>query len=194
MEDPFFLAPFDTDKFRTGIIEEYKTILRPLVHQPVTLLEIGVFKGGSMMYWDSYLKHQGSRIVGIDLSVPRLEVSDRVFLHVCDQNDREGLLPIARTYQQFDLIIDDGSHRRRETQTCFEALYPFLKAGGYYVIEDWAVGYYEKSFPQFEGMIKMITDLMEQYWDWGFESYRIVREPGKAIAFFQKGTGKHPES
>jgi cephalosporin hydroxylase len=177
----------DTDKFRSGMMEEYKSILQPLVHRPVTLLEIGVLKGGSIGYWDSLLRHQDSRIVGIDLSLPEIEASDRVSLHECDQNDRAGLERIARMYQPFDVIIDDGSHRRKETQTCFETLYPFLRAGGYYVIEDWAVGYFADSLPQYAGMVEWILELVGDHPRWGFETLRIVCEPGKAMAFFQKG-------
>ena len=187
MKNPFLTPIFDSDKFEHGLIEEYKSILRPLVYRPVTLLEIGVFKGGSILYWDSYLKHPGSRIIGVDLSVPDIEASDRVFLHECDQNNREGLIRIAKTYEQFDIIIDDGSHQKKETQTCFETLYPFLKVGGYYVIEDWAVGYFDKEIPQYAGMVKVITDIVAELPELGFETVRIILEPGKAMAFFQKG-------
>ena len=38
----------------------------------------------------------------------------------------------------FDLIVDDASHLYRPTLASFEVLYPRLRPGGTYVIEDWA--------------------------------------------------------
>jgi demethylmacrocin O-methyltransferase len=155
----------------------------------VTLLEIGVLNGGSILYWDSLLKHPDTRIIGMDRSLPEIETSDRVFLHECDQNDRAGLERIARMYQPFDVIIDDGSHQRKETQTCFDTLYPFLRAGGYYVVEDWAVGYFAESLPQYAGMVEWILELVGGHPQCSFEALRIVCEAGKSMAFFQKGVG-----
>ena len=36
-----------------------------------------------------------------------------------------------------DLVIDDASHRYPETVASFEVLFPRLRTGGLYVIEDW---------------------------------------------------------
>ena len=37
-----------------------------------------------------------------------------------------------------DLVIDDASHLYGPTKASFEALFPLLREGGVYVIEDWA--------------------------------------------------------
>jgi hypothetical protein len=37
-----------------------------------------------------------------------------------------------------DLVIDDASHFVDETRTAFNTLFPHLRPGGAYVIEDWA--------------------------------------------------------
>ena len=39
-----------------------------------------------------------------------------------------------------DLIIDDASHLYSETKTSFETLFPQLRPGGLYIIEDWSWG------------------------------------------------------
>ena len=36
-----------------------------------------------------------------------------------------------------DLVVDDGSHRYKETKSSFETLLPLLRPGGTYIIEDW---------------------------------------------------------
>ena len=65
MKNPFLTPRYDSDKIQLGLMEEYKQILKPMIYQPVTILEIGIFKGGSMLYWDSYLKHPEARIVEV---------------------------------------------------------------------------------------------------------------------------------
>ena len=39
-------------------------------------------------------------------------------------------------YGPFDIIIDDGSHRNDDMVISFETLFPVLKCGGMYVVED----------------------------------------------------------
>jgi hypothetical protein len=36
-----------------------------------------------------------------------------------------------------DLVIDDASHRLRETISSFEVLFPLLRPGGLFLLEDW---------------------------------------------------------
>jgi hypothetical protein len=40
--------------------------------------------------------------------------------------------------EPLDLVIDDASHRFAETRISFNALFPYLREGGLYVIEDWS--------------------------------------------------------
>jgi hypothetical protein len=37
-----------------------------------------------------------------------------------------------------DLVIDDASHIYGPTKASFQALFPLLRPGGLYLIEDWA--------------------------------------------------------
>ena len=58
---------FNTDKFRTGIIDHYMRMFGPQIHEPVKLFEIGVLNGGSIKFWSEYyLAHDDSRVIGID--------------------------------------------------------------------------------------------------------------------------------
>jgi hypothetical protein len=43
-----------------------------------------------------------------------------------------------------DLIIDDASHMYGLTKTSFETLFPLLRPGGLYIIEDWAWGHWQE--------------------------------------------------
>ena len=64
-----------------------------------------------------------------------------------------------------DLVIDDGSHLLEETRTSFETLFPRLRMGGLYVIEDWnwelnptfrEPGHY---FATRDGLVGFVADL-----------------------------------
>jgi cephalosporin hydroxylase len=39
----------------------------------------------------------------------------------------------------FDLIIDDGNHHGPTVTSSFRLLWPLVKPGGYYVVEDWMI-------------------------------------------------------
>jgi hypothetical protein len=43
---------------------------------------------------------------------------------------------VCQWHGGFHIIIDDGSHRGEDHITSFEALWPFVTRGGWYVIED----------------------------------------------------------
>lgn len=61
-----------------------------------------------------------------------------------DQADRDRLSGIIDTVipgQRLDLVIDDASHLYDETRSSFELLYPRLRPGGVFIIEDWAADY-----------------------------------------------------
>jgi len=63
----------------------------------------------------------------------------RLFFGV-DQADRARVAAIARDEFRgapLDLVVDDASHGLDETRVSFETLFPLLRPGGVYVIEDW---------------------------------------------------------
>jgi hypothetical protein len=43
-----------------------------------------------------------------------------------------------------DLVIDDASHLGALSHETFKAVFPFLKSGGAYFIEDWGTGYWSE--------------------------------------------------
>jgi hypothetical protein len=86
------------------------------------------------------------------------------------------------------LIVDDGCHFTVETRRCFETLFAAVKVGGSYVIEDWAVGYWTGSDPRYQGMVGVITDIMQQATAKSIDSLLISRKPGQAYAAFRKGS------
>ena len=59
-----------------------------------------------------------------------------------EQADAGFLQKVAGEFGPFDLIIDDGSHVNAHVITTFEVLFPLLKTGGLYVVEDTQTSYW----------------------------------------------------
>ncbi len=110
--------------------------------------ELGIFQGGSVVYLAEALGLE--RMVAIDFCNPIVELDsfitdyglgDRLQLfYGVSQNDRAQMGKIIDNCfapGEVDLIIDDCSHLYHQTKNSFEVLFPYLKPGGLYVIEDW---------------------------------------------------------
>jgi predicted O-methyltransferase YrrM len=96
--------------------------------KPSRVLEVGVFKGASIRAW----RHLASpvEVVGIDRNpcpgIPVLRCTAPDFSPALEQ----------LAGQQFDLIIDDGSHKAEHQVAAIEQLSPLLRPGGVFVVED----------------------------------------------------------
>ncbi len=58
-------------------------------------------------------------------------------IHICDQSDRNQLETMAsKTFNSYDIIIDDGGHMMHQQQITLATMFKYLKPGGVFVIED----------------------------------------------------------
>jgi hypothetical protein len=139
------LEKYDTDKITNHYVERYDPILEPWLEKKVALLELGVYKGGSLLLWRDYFPL--GTIVGIDIHLPKdFKPVERVRLYEGSQADTNFLSKVANETapEGFDIIIDDASHMGELTKIAFWHLFDHhLKPGGLYVIEDWGTGYWE---------------------------------------------------
>jgi len=64
----------------------------------------------------------------------------------------------------FDIIVDDASHASFHQQLTMLRLFPLLKAGGFYIIEDlnWQPTIYEAQFPKVPKTSKLLAGLLEK--------------------------------
>ena len=143
-------------------VDVYQAYLHPLRNEPLNMLEIGLgvvgpnweakivhganAGGASMKMWSEYLPK--ARISGIDINPAPYLDTDRVKTYVVDQGSRDSLAKFLAAHPDpnFDVIIDDGSHRGDHQQVSLEILFPHLKPGGIYIIEDLNdLGYGERS-------------------------------------------------
>ena len=99
------------------------------------LLEIGIATGRSLRLWEEYFPN--AKIVGIDYDRRWLINEGRIVSFEGNQRDKPRLMEIARLCGgDFDVIIDDGSHRADRQISAMTALLPFLAPRGIYFIED----------------------------------------------------------
>ena len=103
--------------------------------QPV-VLEIGVRRGGSLDIWKKYFGPD-SIIVGIDIDPSCQSMNSHEFhIHIGDQSNESFLENVLGGYQEFDVVIDDGSHFGSHMIKSFEYIYPRMSDNGIYIVED----------------------------------------------------------
>jgi hypothetical protein len=139
------LERYDSDKVANRYLERYDPHLEPFVDKAVTLLELGVYKGGSLLLWRDYFPL--GKIVGIDIELPRhFSGAERIHVFEGSQADPEFLSQVASEVapEGFDIIIDDASHIGTLSKVAFWHLFEHhLKPSGLYVVEDWGTGYWD---------------------------------------------------
>jgi hypothetical protein len=138
------LAQYDSDKIVNNYLELYDPILEPLIERKIILLELGIFKGSSLLLWRDYFPL--GTIVGIDIKLPKdFSPTERIHVFEGRQDDPKFLSRVANETAPngFDIIIDDASHIGELTKIAFWHLFDnHLKPGGLYIIEDWGTGYW----------------------------------------------------
>ena len=121
-----------TDKYDNGLIEIYERHFAYLKSKPIRLLEVGVFNGESLDYFAQYFTHKNTTILGVDVKLPEDRTDKRISMVEMDQRDTA-----LGNFGDFDIILDDASHEAHLTRETFNILWPHVKPGGWYVIEDW---------------------------------------------------------
>ena len=102
----------------------------------------------SLRMWREYFSK--GEIVGVDIDPPASPVAgcEVVRMHQADRATIEARWPD----QHFDIIIDDGSHILEDQVLSLIWLWPKLKPGGVYIIEDIQQIDFAKYFAQLHGL------------------------------------------
>jgi hypothetical protein len=127
-----------TDRASSGwhdYMRTYDELFSHLRHQPVTMLEMGTLQMEGIRTWCEYFTNPDARIIGIDIMdwKPKPVLDPRFTFRLGSQTDEEllGELP-----DHYDIIIDDAGHFASAQMKAFSLLWPRLKPGGFYAIED----------------------------------------------------------
>lgn len=134
----------------------YERHFRRFVGTSPTMLEIGVFKGGSLAMWQEYFG-PGTQIVGIDINPDCAQYAGAgIDVRIGSQDDPAFLDEILNDYA-FDIVLDDGSHRMEHLNASFDLIYDRISPNGVYMAEDLHSCY----LPRFGGGINKKASFME---------------------------------
>jgi hypothetical protein len=143
-----------TDKTTHGYLPLYARYLGGVRMRHNVVVEIGVgnyespVPGGSLKLWRDYFPR--SVVAGIDISPKVVQLGPRVRFFQADQSSPDDLaFVVASLGGRLDVVIDDGSHVGQHQRASFEALFPVVSPGGWYVIEDLSTSYWTN----YQGMI-----------------------------------------
>jgi hypothetical protein len=139
-------------------------------NRPIRMLEIGVFRGGSLRMWREYL-HPQSVIVGIDIepSCKQFESPDEeIYVRIGEQQDIAFLQQVIEEFGPFDVVLDDGSHRASHMIDSFRYLFAnALSDTGVYIVEDVSCDYwqtYRDSRVSFLDFTRILIDAMHAHY------------------------------
>jgi predicted O-methyltransferase YrrM len=138
------------------LVAKYVDLCRTLAD--ANIVELGIAWGGSSAL--IALLAQPRKLVACELDPIRVEALDELRAregledvvrpyYGVDQSDRSRLEEIMETEfgaTPLDLVIDDASHLYVETLASFDVLYPRLRPGGVFIIEDWAADHTRAKF------------------------------------------------
>jgi hypothetical protein len=125
----------------------YEHYFAPMRQRRVKVLELGVGGyfmadqgGASLRMWKHYFP-RGS-VYGLDVFDKSPLDEPRLTTIKGEQADAELLHAIGHRHGPFDIVIDDGSHYSSDVIASFTVLFPYVRPGGLYVVEDLASSYW----------------------------------------------------
>jgi predicted O-methyltransferase YrrM len=158
----------------TSYFPEYDFCFSAYREKPVRLLEIGVAEGGSLATWEAYFPN-AEQIVGLDIKPECAKFTEgKRKVYIGSQTDRELLQSISAKEGPFDIIIDDGGHTMKQQIVSFETLFPMLKDGGIYVIEDLHTSYWPEFRDRRKTAISFLKDRVDDLHFWARRSHRAL--------------------
>lgn len=128
-------------------LEAYELHLSTYRGRSPSILEIGCGyppsentqgMGGSLRLWREWFG-VGTRVCGLDIIEGCKQYEDPpnlISVEIGSQDDPLFLDSVVQKHGPFDIIIDDGSHLDDHMKKSFQLLYPYLKNGGTYIVED----------------------------------------------------------
>lgn len=164
--------------FRAGYASPVPGVFHPTPPsgRPVRMLEIGVSKGGSLKLWRDYFGPDAI-LFGIDIDPACAafdgEGGNRV--RIGSQADPAFLKAVAAEMGGIDIVLDDGSHIAAHQRASFDVLFPLLREGGIYMVEDLHTAYWREfgggyeSRDSFIAVLKQLVDDMHHWYHRGGE-------------------------
>ena len=176
------IYPTDKDFTHNYYDKVYEKYFSPIKSEVKLLCEIGIggfwkdvnwVNGNSLKVWRDYFIN--SQILGLDIvKHTDIEDLDRINIDWIDQSKKDLVIEYANKLQDYDIILDDGSHNVYDQQITLAYFFKSLKPGGIYVLED------------LHSSIEVNIPEKAKLWGWGEPGFIT---PLEILENFQK-TGK----
>jgi hypothetical protein len=110
------------------------------------ILEVGIFKGGSLEMWNHYFEGE-CEIYGADVNNDCKQYESffkNVEIFIGNQSSRDFWKEFKVSVPYVDILIDDGGHTMEQQIITFEEMYPHVSPDGVYLCEDTHTSYWEE--------------------------------------------------
>ncbi len=173
----------------------------------ITLVEIGVFHGGSLQMWRHYFGPQ-ARIIGVDINPRALELAEAgIEIVIGDQADPRFLADLAARVGPIDVLIDDGGHTMTQQIRTVQGLFEAVKSDGVLLVEDVHTSYWSEyggGFRNPYSFIEFAKQLVDQLNAWysrdanSFQPNAFTQQTRSihfydSIVVFEKGAHPRPQ-
>lgn len=163
---------FGTDKAGHRYLPRYERHLSYMHYTPMRLLEVGVLGGASLRMWEAYFER--GTITGLDIAPETIWTSERIQTIVIDVK-----VFTPPDLLGYDVIVDDGSHAWRDIIEAHHRLWPHVRPGGWYCIEDLDAQEFSSS-KVFDLLFHIIGDLAHEQGDVGelhiYDQIALIRK------------------
>ena len=150
-----------TDKFSHGYFPAYQR-LAAVIGPAGRVLEVGVWVGGSLRMWQELFPD--GLVAGADNGAEIRPAWPPGTVAITAGQDDPALAAAAwdASPDGYDLIVDDASHVGELSAATFRLLWPLVRPGRWYVLEDWTVGYAEPWVHQFgDSMLRLAESFLQ---------------------------------
>jgi 23S rRNA U2552 (ribose-2'-O)-methylase RlmE/FtsJ len=122
----------------------YEALLQKYVDREVTIVEVGIFNGGSLFMWRKFFGPK-ARIIGIDLNPDAREWEKHGFeIYIGDQSSEKFWDDLFQKIGRVDVLIDDGGHTNRQQIVTSHYAIQNINDGGLLIVEDVHTNYFRE--------------------------------------------------
>jgi hypothetical protein len=121
--------------------------------------------------------------------VEALLEEDQISVVIGDQEDRAFLAGLREQIGPADIVIDDGGHTMAQQIATFEEMFPAVRTGGVYLVEDLHTSYWDEyggGYRREGTFIEYAKDLIDQLHGW-----HRREEPAPVTEFTRQIRGMH---
>lgn len=145
LEELMYKYGSDKSKDDHGYTNIYQLLFNPIQYKVKRVLEIGIAAGQSLQGWREYFPN--AQITGVEprglapkvkQNIDRMSRVNYAIVNVLEKSITQDQIKkkLNADLDSFDIIIDDGPHTFDSQRDFLVRLFPFVKPGGIYIIED----------------------------------------------------------